>query len=149
MPGTYACIRLHIVFSTKGREPWIADELASRLHAYMGGIIRERQGVPLSIGGVEDHVHALVGWRTDAAIADLLRHLKTRSSRWVHETIGIPEFAWQEGYAVFSVSKSHTERVKLYIQNQREHHRTRSFKEELIALLDAHGVEYDARYVFD
>jgi len=115
----------------------------------MGGIIRERQGVPLSIGGVEDHVHALVGWRTDAAIADLLRHLKTRSSRWVHETIGIPEFAWQEGYAVFSVSKSHTERVKLYIQNQREHHRTRSFKEELIALLDAHGVEYDARYVFD
>jgi len=149
MPGTFSSIALHVVWSTKGRRGWIETEVEARLHAFVGGAVRERGGVPLCVGGVEDHLHLLVGWRTDATIADLLRHVKTRSSRWMHETVGVRAFAWPEGYSVFSVSRSMRGRVRRYIENQREHHRTRTFKEELIALLEAHGIEYDERYVFD
>jgi len=150
VPGTYSQILLHIVFSTKGREPWISPEIADRLYPFIGGIIRAERGVLLAIGGVEDHVHLLVRWRPDGSISDLMRTSKARSSRWVHETYpAVREFAWQEGYAVFSVSRSQEEVVKGYIARQREHHAAEDFKSELLKLLEAHGVEYDARYVFD
>jgi putative transposase len=150
MPGTYSQLLLHIVFSTKRRERWITPEIADRLYSYMGGIIRAEEGVLYHIGGVEDHVHLYLRWRPDGSASDLLRTVKARSSKWVHETFpNLGAFAWQEGYSVFSVSKSQEDAVKKYIATQAEHHKKEDFKSELLRLLRAHGVEFDERYVFD
>ncbi len=150
MPGTYSQLLLHVVFSTKARAPWIAADVAERLYAYIGGIVRAEKGVLYDIGGVEDHVHMYLRWRPDGSMSDLMRTIKARSSKWVHDTFpALREFAWQEGYSVFSVSKSQEEAVKKYIAGQAEHHKKEDFKSELLKLLRAHGVEFDERYVFD
>jgi len=144
MPGTYSHLALHVVFSTKHRTPWIAQ----RLYPFMGGIVRKERGVLSAIGGVADHVHLLINWRTDETIANLMRNVKARSSRWVHDTYpDLRAFAWQEGYAVFSVSCSQVAKVERYIANQEEHHRKEGFKEELIRLLRSHEIEYDERFL--
>ncbi len=150
MPGTYTQILLHVVFSTKHREPWITTDLAERLYPYLGGIIRAEKGALYDIGGVADHVHLFLRWRPDASISDLMRTVKSRSSRWVHETFPtLGTFAWQEGYSAFSVSKSQEPAVKKYIANQAQHHANEDFKSELIRMLQAHGIEFDEQYVFD
>lgn len=150
MPGTYSQLLLHVVFSTKHREPWIVPEVAARLYPYMGGLVRAEKGVLYDIGGVEDHVHLYLRWRPDGAISDLMRTVKARSSKWVHDTFSdLAAFAWQEGYSVFSASKSQEESVKRYIAGQAEHHRQEDFKLELLRMLRAHGVDFDERYVFE
>lgn len=150
MPGTYSQILLHIVFSTKHRQSLITPDVANRLHPYMGGIVRAEKGALYDIGGVEDHVHLYLRWRPDGSVSDLLRTLKSRSSKWVHDTFpALGAFAWQEGYSVFSVSKSQEQAVKKYIAGQAEHHRKEDFNSELLRLLRAHGIEFDERYVFD
>lgn len=150
MPGTYSQILLHIVFSTKHREPWIKPDIAERLYPYMGGIVRAEKGVLHDIGGIEDHVHMYLRWRTDRSVSDLMRIVKSRSSLWVHQTfLNLKAFAWQEGYSVFSVSKSQEEAVKRYITSQAEHHKKEGFQSELLRLLRAHEIEFDERYVFD
>lgn len=106
MPGTYSQLLMHIVFSTKHRERWIAGEVAERLYPYMGGIIRSEKGSLLEIGGVADHVHLLIRWRPDESVSSLMRIVKSRSSLWIHQTFAaLTPFAWQEGYSAFSVSK--------------------------------------------
>ena len=150
MPGTYSQILLHVVFSTKLRQPHITTDIAERLYPYMGGIVRAEKGTLYDVGGVEDHVHMYLRWRPDAPISDLMRTVKARSSKWVHDTFPhLGKFAWQEGYGVFSVSKSQEEAVKKYIAGQAEHHRKEDFRSELLRLLRAHGIEFDERYVFD
>ncbi len=150
MPGTYSQILLHVVFSTKQRRPYITGDIRARLYEYVGGITRAEKGTVYAIGGMPDHLHILLRWRTDGAISDLMRTVKARSSRWAHETFpDSSAFAWQEGYAVLSVSKSSEADVKAYIENQAEHHKKRDFAEELLALLRAHGIEYDRRFVLD
>jgi putative transposase len=150
MAGTYSQPLLHIVFSTKGRAPWIAPDVAERLYPFMGGIVRAEKGVLYAIGGVDDHVHMYVRWRPDGAVSDLMRTVKSRSSKWVHETYPtLAAFGWQEGYSVFSVSKSQEQAVKAYIAKQAEHHSQEDFKSEHLRLLRAHGVTFDERYVFD
>jgi len=150
MPGTYSQLLLHIVFSTKGRTPWITPELAERLHGYLGGIVRAERGVLYDVGGAEDHVHLYVRWRPDGALSDLMRTVKSRSSKWIHDEFpSLAVFAWQEGYAAFTVSKSQEAAVKKYIAGQAEHHRREDFKSELLRFLKAHGVEFDERYVFE
>jgi REP element-mobilizing transposase RayT len=150
MPGTFSQLLLHTVFSTKHRQPWITPDVASRLYSYMGGIVRAEGGVLYDIGGVEDHVHLYLRWRPDPCVSELLRTLKARSSRWVHDTLPtLGAFAWQEGYSVFSVSKSQEPVVKNYIAGQAEHHKKEDFKSELLRLLRAHGIEFDERYIFD
>ena len=150
MPGTYSQILLHIVFSTKQREAWITPEVASRLYPYIGGIIRAQKGILYDIGGVGDHLHSYLRWRTDASVSDLMRTVKARSSAWIHATFpDLPLFAWQEGYSVFSVSKSREEFLKKYIAEQAEHHAQEDFKSAYLRLLRAHGVEFDEKYVFD
>ena len=150
MPGTYSQLLLHIVFSTKGRQPWITEEVAGRLYPYMGGIVRAEKGALYDIGGVEDHVHLYLRWRPDGSISDLMRTVKARSSKWIHDTFpDLAEFAWQEGYSVFSVSKSQEKAVKNYIAGQAEHHKRQDFKAELLQFFHAHDVEFDERYVFD
>ena len=150
MPGTYSQLLLHIVFSTKGRVPWITSDLAERLYPYIGGIVRAERGVLYDIGGIEDHVHLYLRWRPDGSVSDLMRIVKSKSSRWIHETFpALGGFAWQEGYSVFSVSKSQEEGVKKYIAGQAEHHRKEDFKSELLRIVRAHGIEFDERYMFD
>jgi putative transposase len=150
MPGTYSQLLLHVVFSTKHRTPWITTDVADRLYPYLGGIVCGEKGVLYDIGGVEDHVQLYLRWRPDESVSDLMREIKAKSSKWVHDTFpALGAFAWQEGYAVFSVSKSQEPTVKAYIENQREHHAREDFSSELLKLLRAHGVEFDERYVFD
>jgi len=150
MPGTYSQILLHIVFSTRGRAAFIKPAIQSRLYDYIGGLVRTEKGTLYAIGGMGDHVHLLVRWRTDATIAQLMRTVKARSSLWVHQTFpAFAPFAWQAGYAVFSVSKSAESDVKAYIENQVQHHQKRDFAAELVGLLRAHGVEFNDRYVLD
>ncbi len=150
MPGTYSQILLHVVFSTKQRRPYMTPDIQARLCDYIGGIVRAEKGSLYAIGGMPDHLHMLLRWRTDGAISDLMRTVKARSSRWIHETFPDSNaFAWQEGYAVFSVSKSSEANVNAYIENQAEHHKERDFAEELLALLRVHGIEYDTCFVLD
>ena len=150
MPGTYSQVLLHVVFSTKLRQPWITPQVAERLCPYLGGIIRTEKGTLYDLGGVEDHVHMYLRWRPDASVSDLLRTVKAGSSKWVHETFpNLAPFAWQEGYSVFSVSKSQEQAVKMYIAGQAEHHKKEDFKSEFLRILRLHGIEFDERYVFD
>ena len=150
MPGTYAQLLLHIVTATKGRTPWISTPVAERLYPYIGGIVRAEKGVLYEIGGVEDHVHMYVRWRPDGAVSDLMRKVKSGSSKWIHDTLpGLSAFAWQEGYSVFSVSKSQEDTLKRYIKGQAEHHRAEDFKSELLRMLRANEVGFDEKYVFD
>jgi len=150
MPGTYSQLLLHVVFSTTGRAPWITANVAERLYPYIGGIIRAEKGVLYDIGGIEDHVHMYLRWRPDESVSGLMRTVKSRASKWVHDTFPhLVAFAWQEGYSVFSVRKSQEEAVKKYIAGQAEHHNKEDFESELLRMLRAHGVEFDEKYVFD
>jgi len=150
MPGTYSQILLHVVFSTKHRTPWITADIAERLYPYLGGIVRAEKGMLYDIGGIEDHIHLYLRWRPDQAVSDFMRTLKARSSKWVHDQFpALGAFAWQEGYGVFSVSKSQEEVVKKYISCQAEHHKQEDFKSELLILLRVHEIDFDERYVFD
>ena len=147
MSSTYLSLHYHLVFSTKDRQPTIEDVWRPRLHDYLGGTIRGLGGFPQEIGGVQDHVHILVGLKATHRLSDFMRELKKASSAWVHDQLGHSEFAWQEGYAAFTVSATSRDSVVKYIANQPEHHRHRSFREELIELLARAGVEYDPKYL--
>jgi REP element-mobilizing transposase RayT len=150
MPGTFSQLLLHVVFSTKHRQPLVSSQIAERLYPYIGGIVRAEKGVLYDIGGIEDHVHLYLRWRTDKSISDLLRTLKSQSSKWIHETFpALATFAWQQGYSVFSVSKSQEQAVKNYIARQAEHHKKEDFKSELLRLLRIHDIDFEERYVFE
>jgi putative transposase len=149
MSQTYSHLLAHLVFSTKGRSPWIQDDLAPRLHAYLGGILRNIDAVPLAIGGMPDHVHILVRYLPKHAIADVVRMLKSNSSSWMHEQLPRNPFQWQAGYAAFSVSESSRDEVVRYIETQAEYHRERSFRDELRLFLEKHGVDYNPLWVDD
>ena len=146
MSSTYLSLHYHIVFGTKNRESSIEAEWRSRLHEYLGGAIRGLGGYSEGVGGVSDHVHLLVGLRATHRLADVMRELKKASSVWIHEEIGVKEFAWQDGYSAFSVSATARDAVKKYIAHQEEHHRVKSFREELIELLDKAGIQFDPKY---
>ena len=148
MPSTHLSLHYHIVFSTKDRAPIIGAAWRERLHAYLGGVVRNVEAVPESIGGVADHVHLLIGLRATTCLADVVRDVKAVSSRWVHEEIGERVFAWQEGYGAFSLGISGVKNTVEYINGQTQHHRTKTFEEEFSAFLNRHGIEYDPRYVF-
>ena len=147
MPSTYLSLHYHIIFSTKNREPLIATGWRNRLHEYMGGTVRSLQGIPQTIGGVDDHVHLLLGLKATHCLSDFMRDLKKRTSLWVHETIRDPRFAWQDGYAAFSISAPSRGAIVTYITNQEEHHRTMTFREELVKFLKRAAVEYDEKYL--
>jgi putative transposase len=147
MPSTFLSLHYHLVFSTKHREPTIAASWRERLHDYLGGIIRGLDGFPQGVGGVADHVHVLVGLKATHCLADVMRELKKASSVWTHEEIGAKDFAWQEGYAAFTVSPTSRPAVKQYIARQEQHHAQLSFRAELIAMLERAGIEYDPKYL--
>jgi putative transposase len=148
MPGTHLSLHCHVVFSTKEREPFIADVWRARLHEYLGGLIRAAEGVPEATGGTNDHVHLLIGLHATRTLSAFMQDIKQGSSRWFHESIGVKRFAWQQGYRAFTVSESNRDSVKEYIANQAEHHRTKTFQEEYPAFLKKHRVEFDERYLW-
>ena len=148
MPSTHLSLHYHIVFSTKDRHPFIADDWRKRLHKYLGGLVRAADGIPEAIGGTVDHVHLLVGLRATHSLASFVQDIKQTSSRWIHETIGVKNFTWQPGYGAFTVSVSNCDAAKEYIVGQAEHHRTKSFQEEYVLFLKKYHVEYDEKFLW-
>ena len=141
-------IYVHIVFSTKHRQPFLRDsEFRARTHAYLAGILRNSDCPALVVGGVEDHVHLLIGFKASHRIDYLLRDLKADSSAWVHNVLNRKIFSWQQGYAALSVSPSNLEDVRQYVLRQEEHHRRKTFREELIELLIESGIEFKEEYL--
>ncbi len=148
MAHTYTDLLVHIIFSTKDRQPSLELELRRKAHAYIGGIVREMKGKAVAIGGINDHVHILAWMPPTVSTSDALRIIKANSSGWIRDNEN-KGFAWQSGYGAFSVSHSNLSAVAAYIEHQEEHHRKMTFKEEYLLFLKRHGVEYDDRYVFD
>lgn len=150
MPQSLACLHCHIIFSTKDRAPFLGPDLLPRLFAYQGGVLREKGSALIAAGGMPDHVHLLVSLSRETSVAEVVRLVKANSSKWIHETFpDLPTFAWQAGYGAFAVSFSNIESVSRYLANQAEHHKKKSFQEELIAFLRRHQLAYDERYLWD
>jgi putative transposase len=143
---SYLSTRLHIVWSTKRRGPWIQKEWRPRLHGYMRGTLENLQAKVFVIGGVEDHVHVYCSLPATITIANLVSQVKASSSGWVHEFLQQP-FGWQDGYAAFTMSKSADDDVLGYILRQEEHHQRVSYQEELIKMFEKFQIPYDPRYV--
>lgn len=128
----------------------IKPVLQARLYEYIGGIIRAEKGVLIAAGGMPDHIHLLARLHAGTCVSDLLRDLKSNSSGWIHDTFpAFRDFAWQTGYAAFSVSHSAFDQVRGYIEAQEDHHRGMDFRREFTGLLDRHEIPYDVRYVFE
>jgi REP element-mobilizing transposase RayT len=149
MANTYASLFYHIVFSTKNRVEFIRPEIEERVWAYIGGVARNHKMTAIQVGGVEDHIHALVMAPPALALSEIAKYIKGDSSRWIHEEFpDLRFFGWQDGYGAFTVSKSNVPSVVKYIQDQREHHKTQTFQEEYLEFLTKHRVEYDERYLW-
>ena len=150
MPSSYTCLRYHLIWSTKHRQPLISEDIRDRLFQYIGGIIRDDGGKLLAAGGMPDHVHLLADIGKQQSVVDAVRDIKANSSGWIHKTFPqYQSFAWQTGYGAFTVSYSSVEAVKNYIANQAEHHRKRTFQEEFVEFLQRHSIEYDDRYLWE
>ena len=148
MPSTHLSLHYHLIFSTKNRHPYIDEAWRGRLHAFMGGAVRSLGGMPEAVGGTGDHVHLLVGLRANHTLADVLRDTKSASSHWIHDTAGVRDFGWQDGYGAFTVSASLIGKVKSYIAQQEAHHRKKTFQEEYVEFLKQSGVEYEERFLW-
>jgi len=146
MPHTYAQNVIHIVFSTKNRAKTISKDFQPRMWAYVAGICKNDGIFVHSIGGIDDHIHLLIQVPPSLSLAKAVLTIKSNSSRWANEEG--QEFAWQQGYAAFSVSSSNVPAVVRYIETQESHHRKMTFDAELVALLKKHGVEFDPNFVF-
>jgi putative transposase len=143
-------VYIHVVFSTKHRAKWIAKGWMNELHHVIGGIANSLGCQSISVGGMEDHIHHLMQLGRTITIANAIGKMKSVSSLWVNQNQLFDEpFHWQAGYAVFSVSQSNLEVVRTYIQSQEEHHKERSFQDELRLLLKKHEIEWDERYLWD
>jgi putative transposase len=150
MPQSFASIIVQIVFSTKDRVPWVDDEIRPKLHAYLATVCREVTGVVYAVGGVADHVHIACVLPRTVTVADIVEKVKVSSSLWIKEiNPKFADFHWQRGYGAFSVGASSKDALVKYVENQDEHHRTRTFQEEYRALLRKYGIEWDERYVWD
>jgi REP element-mobilizing transposase RayT len=148
--NTYSSLFYHVVFSTKYREKSLAIEIEDRVWRYVGGIARKHKMTAVKVGGIEDHLHALVLAPPKYAPSQIAQFLKGESSKWIHEEFPEIRFrSWQDGYAVFTVKKSLVPKVVDYIASQRVHHQTETFEDEYRRLMELHGIEFDERYLFD
>jgi len=150
MPQSLSRVILHIIFSTRNREPWIDLAIRPRMHAYLATICRDLGAQALRVDGVADHVHIVTTLPRTLSQAEMIEQVKKTSSKWIK--ILDPRyrgFFWQRGYGAFSVSVSQLDTVLQYLQTQDEHHRTRTFQEEYRELLRRHGIEFDEQYVWD
>lgn len=150
MSQSLSSVLIHLIFSTKHRQPLITSDIEIELYHYLATVFRENKCPSLKIGGYTDHVHALFALSRTVTIAEIVEEVKKRSSKWI-KTKGVEfeEFAWQAGYGAFSVSQSNVDVVKKYIENQKQHHAKSDFQTEFRELLRKHEIEYDERYVWD
>jgi len=148
MSHSYSSNRIHLIFSTKERKQCLSDDFQPKLWAYMAGIAHNQGFEAMIIGGVSDHIHALLALPPTMPLAKAVQFLKGSSSHWINEAHTIDErLAWQEGYGAFSVSASQTDDVVRYIRNQPQHHAKKSFEEEFVEFLKKYGVAYDPAHV--
>jgi len=150
MPQSLSKVIVHIVFSTKDREPWLGSDIRPRMHAYLATIGRDLGGDLARVGRVADHVHIVATLPRTLSQAQLIEQIKKVSSKWIKALDArYRGFFWQRGYGAFSLSPSQLEAVLQYVDAQPEHHRTRTFQEEYRELLRKHWVDFDERYVWD
>ena len=149
MAQTLVSLLVHVIFSTKNREPFISPSLEPELFAYIGGILKNQNSRLLDAGGTADHVHLLISQSKNVSLSSLMKDLKKDSSFWI-KTKGrqFDNFHWQDGYGAFSIGHSQIAALKKYISQQKEHHRKRTFQEELMAFFDEYGMEYDVQYLW-
>lgn len=149
MGQSLAQVYLHLIFSTKNRQPYIDEYIEQELFSYIGGIIKQLSGMPFCINGTADHIHILCSFPRTISLSDFLKEIKRSSSKWI-KTKGTQYklFAWQDGYGVFSVSSSKKEMVERYILNQKIHHTENSFKEEYVAFLKKYNMKHDEDYLW-
>jgi REP element-mobilizing transposase RayT len=150
MPQSLSSVLVHLIFSTKNREPFITPTIETELHPYMATIFREHNSPSLIIDGTADHIHTLFALGRTIAIADLVEEVKTGSSKWL-KTKGreFRGFQWQRGYGAFSIGQSSVAELKRYIRNQKEHHRKIGFEDEYRKFLKLYEIDFDERYVWD
>lgn len=150
MANTYTQIFLHVVFSVKGRQNLIQKIWRDELYKYICGIVNGKKQKIYDIGGVADHIHILVSIKPDITISDLVRDIKANSSKWINDKrFVVGKFKWQEGFGAFSYAKSQLDAVISYINNQEQHHKKQSFRDEYTELLQKFNIEYDEKYLFD
>jgi REP element-mobilizing transposase RayT len=148
MPSSWTQNIYHAVFSTKRRVEIITPDIEDRLYPFVGGILKDLRCVPIAINGTADHLHLLTIYPSDLSHADMLRHVKKRSSEWIHDTFAEQRnFAWQEGYGGFTVSKSVMDEVAGYIRDQKEHHKRFDSLSEFKEMLKRHGIQWDPKYL--
>ena len=150
MANTFSQIYIQTVFAVNGRLSLITPDFKEELHKYITGIVRNKGQKLISINGMADHLHILIGLRPAMALADLVRDIKSDSSEWINrKKLARGKFAWQEGYGAFSYGHSQLDTIIRYIQNQEKHHQKRSFKDEYLTLLRKFEVEFKEEYVFE
>lgn len=148
MSDSYSSNRIHLIFSTRNREKRISESLQPKLWAYMAGISRNHGFEAITVGGVEDHVHALLLLPATIPLAKAVQIIKACSSKWINDTIAeAKDFAWQEGYGAFSVSASQTDVIVKYIESQQVHHAKRTYEDEFLEFLKKYRVAYDPAHV--
>jgi putative transposase len=150
MANTYTQLYIHIVFSVKGRRPFIQNAWKEELYKYICGIVNGKDQKVYAIGGVADHIHILVSLKPDISISELVRLIKSNSSKWVNEKELIKEkFQWQEGFGAFSYAQSQLDIIIQYINRQEQHHQKISFKNEYLSFLQKFNIEFNEKYCFD
>ncbi|MFH6986365.1 IS200/IS605 family transposase [Flavobacterium collinsii] len=150
MANTYSQLYIHIVFTVKGRQNLISKNWKAEIYKYITGIISNKGQKLITINGMPDHIHILIGLKPDKSISDLVRDIKANSSKFISEKKWINgKFEWQNGFGAFSYSHSHLTNIIKYIENQEEHHKTRTFKEEYIGFLKLFDVDFKNEYLFD
>jgi len=150
MPQSLSQLYVHLIFSTKHREPMLLSPLREHLHAYLAAVFNNQDSPALKVGGMSEHVHAFFRLSKNFSLAKIVEEVKTSSSKWVKtQGSAFANFHWQSGYGGFSVSAADVGEVVEYIAQQETHHRVASFQDEFRKLLEAHGISYDERYVWD
>ena len=150
MANTFSQIYIQAVFAVSGRQSLIRPTFKEELYKYITGIVRNQGQKLIAINGVEDHLHMLIGLRPAMALADLIREVKADSSNFVNDNKWVHgKFSWQEGYGAFSYGHSQLDTIIRYIQNQEEHHRRRSFRNEYLTLLRKFDIAFEDKYIFE
>lgn len=150
MSGTFSQIYIHLVFAVKNRECLIHPSWEESLYKYITGIVQNKGQKMLGINGMPDHIHILIGMKPSCCLSDLVREIKKSTNELIKERkLSKFKFNWQEGYGAFSHNHSDLNKVLVYIKNQKEHHKKRTFKQEFIEFLNKFEVDYKPEYLFD
>ena len=150
MSQSLSKLYVHLVFSTKHREPLLLSPVRGQMHAYLATVLKNQDSPAVKVGGTSDHVHCLFRLSKNRSLAKIVEEIKTSSSKWVKtQGRGLHNFHWQSGYGAFSVGPAEVDAVTEYIAQQEAHHRAVTFQEEYRRLLESHGIEFDERYLWD